>query len=242
MNTQRYEEDLAYIHHVGFSDLARGATPWVIETLRKAGIQNGTVVELGCGSGLLLAVLAEAGYHAIGVDASAPILEIARSVAPAATLIPASLYEMEMPRCSAVVAVGEGLNYVADFDAPPPTADLFARIASALETNGLLIFDVMVRVRDTTGPYRTWASGDDWACLVEVLPDPAHSRLRREITTFRLVEGGYRRGEEEHRVHLFSRSDLIRQLKEAGFRVRVRRSYGSMALGPGRRLFLCRKG
>src|SRR5690242_7955471 len=131
MTAQRYKEDLAYIHHVGFSGLSRGATPWVLETLRKAGIQNGTVVELGCGSGLLLAALAEAGYHAIGVDASAPILEIARSIAPAATLIHASLYEMEMPRCSAVVAVGEGLNYVADFDAPPPpTADLFARIAS----------------------------------------------------------------------------------------------------------------
>jgi hypothetical protein len=149
---------------------------------------------------------------------------------------------MEMPRCSAVLAVGEGLNYVADFDAPPPTADLFARIASALDPNGLLIFDVMIRGRDTTGPYRTWASGPDWACLVEVLPDVIHHRLRREITTFRLVEGGYRRGEEEHRVHLFSRDELIRQLEEAGFRVRVRRSYGSMPLGPGRRLFLCRKG
>lgn len=239
---ERYEEDLAYIHHVGFSGLARGATPWVIETLRKTGIQNGTVVELGCGSGLLLAALVDAGYQAVGVDASASILEIARATAPAATLIHASLYELEMPRCSAVVAMGEGLNYVADFDAPPPTADLFTRIASALEPHGLLIFDVMVRGRDTTGPYRTWASGDDWACLVEVLPEPDLHQLRRKITTFRLADGGYRRGEEEHRVHLFSHGELVQQLEEAGFRVRVRRSYGSMVLGPGRRLFLCRKG
>ncbi|HEX3131340.1 MAG TPA: class I SAM-dependent methyltransferase [Thermoanaerobaculia bacterium] len=239
MSAQRYEEDLAYIHHVGFSGLARGATPWVIETLRKAGLQKGTVVELGCGSGLLLAALTESGYQAVGVDASAPILDIARSTAPAATLLHASLYEVEIPRCATVVAMGEGLNYVGDFDAPPPTADLFARTASALEPNGLLIFDVMVSGRDTTGPYRTWASGDNWACLVEVLPEP--DRLRRKIITFRRVEGGYRRGEEEHRVHLFSRRDLIQQLEAAGFRVRVRRSYGAMALGPGRRLFLCRK-
>lgn len=241
LTVQRYEEDLAYIHHVGFSGLARGATPWVIETLRESGFQSGTVVELGCGSGLLLAALVDAGYHAVGVDASAPILEIAKSTAPAATLIHASLYEVELPRCAAVVAMGEGLNYVADFDAPPPTAALFSRIASALEPNGLLIFDVMIRGRDTTRPYRTWAAGDEWACLVEVFPDPERHQLRREIVTFRLVGGGYRRGEEEHRVHLFSRSDLIQQLKEAGFRVRVRRSYGSMALGPGRRLFVCRK-
>ena len=238
---RRYDEDLAYIHHVGFSNLARGATPWVLEALHKAGIQDGTIVELGCGSGLLLAALADAGYRAVGVDASAPMLEIAKSTAPAATLLHASLYDVEIPRCAAVVAMGEGLNYVADFDAPPPTADLFARIASALEPDGLLIFDVMVGVRDTTGPYRTWASGDDWACLVEVFPDPVHRRLKREITTFRLVDGGYRRGQEEHRVHLFSRGELIQQLEAAGFRVRVRRSYGSTRLGPGRRLFLCRK-
>ena len=242
MSPQSYAEDLAYIHHVGFSDLARGATPWVLETLHKAGIRNGTIVELGCGSGLLLAALASAGYHAVGVDASAPILDIARSTAPAATLIHESLYEVELPRCAAVVAVGEGLNYVTGFDAPPPTADLFTRIASVLDQNGLLIFDAMVRGRDTTGPYRTWASGPDWASLVEVVPDPARHRLRREITTFRLVDGGYRRGHEEHRVHLFSRSELVQQLEEAGFRVRVRRSYGAFALGPGRRLFLCRKG
>lgn len=241
MTAQRYEEDLAYIHHVGFSGLARGATPWVIEKLRKAGIRNGTVVELGCGSGLFLAALTEAGYHAVGVDASAPILDIARSTAPAAALLHASLYDVKLPRCAAVIAMGEGLNYVTDFDAPPPTVDLFTRIASALEPHGLLIFDVMVRGRDTTGPYRTWAAGDDWACLVEVLPEPDLHRLRREIVTFRLVDGGYRRGEEEHRVHLFSRGELIQQLKAAGFRVRVRRSYGSMALGPGRRLFACRK-
>jgi SAM-dependent methyltransferase len=235
----RYEEDLAYIHHVGFSDLARGATPWVLETLCRARIQDGTVVELGCGSGLFLAALSEAGYNAVGVDASAPILDIARTTAPTATLLHASLYEFEVPRCAAVVAMGEGLNYVSDFETPPPTADLFARIASALEPNGLLIFDVMVRGRDTTGPYRTWASGEDWACLVEVFPES--DRLRREIITFRQVGGGYRRGAEEHRVHLFSHGELIQQLEEAGFRVRVRRSYGSMALGPGRRLFVCRK-
>ncbi|MES1245396.1 MAG: methyltransferase domain-containing protein [Acidobacteriota bacterium] len=241
MRPQRYEEDLAYIHHAGFSDLARGSAPWVIETLRGSGLRNGTVVELGCGGGLLLAALTAIGYRAVGVDASAPMLDIARSTAPAATLLHASLYDVELPRCAAVVAVGEGLNYVAGFDDPPPTAALFARIAEALDPNGLLIFDAMVRGRDTTGPYRTWASGPDWAVLAEVFPEPDRHRLRREITTFRLVDGGYRRGHEEHRIHLFPRDGLVRQLAEAGFRVRVRRAYGHFALGPGRRLFVGRK-
>lgn len=240
MSLQRYEEDLAYIHHAGFSDFARRASPWVLATLQKAGIRDGTIVELGCGSGILLAALGEAGYRAVGVDASAAILDIARSTAPAATLIHASLYDVPLPRCAAVIAMGEGLSYVSDFE-PPPAAGLFARIASALDPGGLLLFDVMVRGRETATPYRTWFSGSDWASLVEVVPIPAEHGLSRAITTFRLVHGAYRRGYEEHKVHLFSQSRLVEELEQAGFRVRVSRSYGPVALGPGRRLFLCRK-
>jgi len=60
-SSQDYQEDLAYIHHVGFSNLARRASPWVLEVLRKADIHEGTVVELGCGSGILLSALSAAG-------------------------------------------------------------------------------------------------------------------------------------------------------------------------------------
>jgi len=243
MNAHYYEEDLAYIHHVGFSALAHEASPWIVSKLRRAGIKKGTIVELGCGGGVLLAALTAAGYETLGIDASAPILDIASKTAPAATLVHASLYEVPLPRCAAVIAMGEGLNYVTETDAPPNTPELFARIAAALDSNGLFLFDVITRGRDANRSYRSWAAGPDWACLVETIPEPDGCHLRRAITTFRSVDGSsYRRGHEEHRVYLFSRVQLQSQLKEAGFRVSTAHAYGPVPLAPGRSLFICRRG
>ena len=47
-----YRDDLSYIHHVGFGGLAGGAAPGLIGLLREAGIREGLVVDLGCGSSL----------------------------------------------------------------------------------------------------------------------------------------------------------------------------------------------
>ena len=38
----------------------------------------GTVLEIGCGTGRVLAHLGAAGYEAVGVDVSRPMLEVAR--------------------------------------------------------------------------------------------------------------------------------------------------------------------
>ena len=238
---ERYQEDLAYLHHVGFGDLARQAAPWVLAALRAAGIHEGTVVDLGCGSGLLLSALLDAGYQAVGVDASAAMLDIASSTAPGARLIQTSLYDLPIPPCHAIVAIGEPLNYASGPESEPPIVELLSRAAAALPSGGLLLFDAMIRPRSGVNAYRTWAAGDDWACLAEVVPQPTGRALRRAITTFRFVDGAYRRGAEDHWLHLFQATRLSQQLKHAGFSVRTASAYGKVRLLPGRRLFHCMK-
>src|SRR6186713_1584078 len=106
-----YRDDLSYIHHVGFGGLAGGAAPGLLRLLREAGIQEGLVVDLGCGSGLWARELTEAGYEALGIDSSAAMIELARSVAPLARFVQASLFDAELPRCDAVTALGEPFSY-----------------------------------------------------------------------------------------------------------------------------------
>lgn len=36
-----YDEDLAYVHDVGFGDFARSVAPGVLEILRRAGVTDG---------------------------------------------------------------------------------------------------------------------------------------------------------------------------------------------------------
>ena len=63
-----YGEDQAAIHHREFGDLARTAADLVIDELRRGGLVSGTVVDLGCGSGILARAVSEAGYRVVGVE------------------------------------------------------------------------------------------------------------------------------------------------------------------------------
>ncbi len=51
---------------------------YVISLLKEEKIENGLVLELGCGTGKMTRLLAEAGYDMIGIDYSEEMLEIAR--------------------------------------------------------------------------------------------------------------------------------------------------------------------
>lgn len=237
-----YQEDLAYIHNLGFGELARGAAPVIIQTLRSSGLTQGTVVELGCGSGILLAALSRAGYQVVGIDSSEPMLELARAKAPLADLRCQSLYDAAIPACSAVVSTGEPLNYeTAERSNRQRLPGLANRIFSALPRGGVFLFDLILQLPETVTQYRTWRTGEDWAVLTEGTPVES-DLLARRIITFRKVAGGYRRKEETHFVRLFGREDIKRMLIDAGFSVQIGNGYGETPLPPGRLLFEARKG
>ena len=71
IQTEGYQEDLAYIHDVGFGGFALKSAPGLLEILRRHGVTEGLIVDLGCGSGLWSCELASAGYTVLGVDQSA---------------------------------------------------------------------------------------------------------------------------------------------------------------------------
>src|SRR5215471_19312256 len=80
-----YQEDLAWVHHVGYGQLAERAAPGILALLERAGLARGaSVLDVGCGSGQLAGAVADAGYGVLGVDASPPMVELARSHAPRA--------------------------------------------------------------------------------------------------------------------------------------------------------------
>lgn len=240
-----YGSDLAYIHDAGFLALAEQATPLVVTLLRERGIAGGEIVELGSGSGATAAALAEAGHDVLGIDASRAMVELARSRAPGARFRLGSWTDAEIPRCDAVLAIGEVLGYTgAAKGTKAELRSLFGRVAAALRPGGLFVFDLATPGRVPGGEHSAFRVGPDWAIFYGASEDARGARLVRRITTFRRIGGGatYRRSEEVHRLRLWYPDDVKTMLREARFRVQVRRGYGSESFAPGHRVFIARRG
>lgn len=220
-----YGSDLAHVHDVGFGFWARDAAPFVLARLREAGIEEGLVVDLGCGSGIWAAELLKAGYEVLGVDASAEMLALAQGRASAAELVHASLHEAELPPCAAITAIGECVNY----GGPPSLEPLFQRAWTALEPGGLLVFDAAAPGREPEGHRRARYEGEGWVMRVEAAEDREARTLTRRIA---LVRDG-RSSEELHALRLYEPDEVVDWLEATGFDVIRHPSYGAARSLPG---------
>jgi SAM-dependent methyltransferase len=241
--TDAYREDLAYIHDVGFGHLAKNAAPVLLEALRQSGTDHGLVIDLGCGSGLLAKELSAGGYDVLGIDVSGAMLDIARKRVPTARFRQESILKTQLPPCVAVAAIGECFNYLFDEDnTEQGLYELFGRIHRALHPGGLLLFDAAEPGR-VPGPGAQLAhtEGEDWAVLMSAEEDRTNGLLTRRITTFRKVGELYRRDQENHRLRLVLRSELLEQLGRLGFEVDVLDGYGQLRFSPRHAGFLAHK-
>ncbi|MBZ5597102.1 MAG: class I SAM-dependent methyltransferase [Acidobacteriia bacterium] len=237
-----YQDDLTYIHDVAFTDFIRAAIPGLLRILHHKRITGGLVIDLGCGSGIWARELTRAGYDVLGVDISDAMLKLARKRAPKARFVHSSLFQMKLPPCVAVTAIGECVNY--RFDRTNNRKELsrfFRRLYRALAPGGVFVFDVAEPGRGGSGGPLKSFQGRDWALLLQVKEDRKRRVLTRRMTVFRKIGKLYRRSEEVHRVRLYPRFQIIRQLESAGFKVRVLSSYGRQSFSTGHIAFVAHK-
>jgi SAM-dependent methyltransferase len=241
--TDAYRDDLAHIHDEGFGGFAQAAAPVLVEALKAGGIDQGLVIDLGCGSGILSRAIYQAGYDVLGVDISAAMIALARQRVPRGEFRVQSLLKSELPPAVAVAAVGEAINYLFDPENTRSSlAKLLERIHRALQPGGVFLFDAAEPGRvPGNGLARTYFEGNDWAVLVSSEEDRRRKFLTRRITSFRQVGELYRRDQEVHCQRLLPRSELAAQLRSIGFRVRVLRGYGRLRFGSGHVGLLARK-
>jgi SAM-dependent methyltransferase len=228
-----YREDLAYIHDAGFRDFAMTAAPGLLGILRRHGVREGLIVDLGCGSGRWASALNRAGYQVLGVDQSPSMIKLARGIAPAAQFRVESLLRIQLPACDAVTSMGECLNY--SFDAGNSRSalrQLFRRVYRALRPGGVFVFDVAEPSRlPKQLPRESWREGRDWAVLVSV--DGRGVALHREIVCFRKTGKHFRRSHETHTLRLYQARDLENDLARCGFQTRIIKGYGRFRFPPG---------
>jgi SAM-dependent methyltransferase len=238
-----YKEDLAYIHDVGFSDWATSSAPELLKILNRHHLQEGLIVDLGCGSGLCAREFVNSGYQVLGIDISEAMLKIARKRVPNAEFRGESIFDAQLPTCHAVTAIGECLNYLFDVKNDRPTRfQLFQRIYKALIPGGVFIFDIAEPGQVEPGiPTKSFIEGDHWMVLVEKNEDGDRKILTRRIITFRKVGEYYRRDEEIHAQQLYNAADIAKELEQVGFQVQISRSYGQYTLPKARSALVAHK-
>lgn len=225
-----YDSDLAFIHDSGFGDFARGSAPGLLILLVRSGITDGTILDLGCGSGIWARELADSGYRVVGVDISPAMIQIARRRVPEAEFHVQSFLQFRLPACQAVTAINEVFNYLFDEGNSLRTLRrLFTEVFNVLTPQGLFVFDV-AEPRRWKGPKQGFREGKDWTCLVYYEHDSDKQQLARRIVTYRKTGKTYRRHEETHRQQLYRGTALAGILRDVGFRVRLVRSYGAYRL------------
>lgn len=235
-----YQQDLAYIHDLGFSDLSLKSAPAIIEMLQQNNLAEGLVVDLGCGSGLSAQKFIQANYQVLGIDISPSMIEIARKRVPAAEFRVESLFKTEIPPCLAVTSVGECFNYLFDTDNNLRTlTQLSDRIYQALVPGGLLIFDILEPL--ATGITQGFTEGKDWIVIYEKTADRIQKQLTRRIITLRQRGSYYQRSDEIHHVRLYEATEIVSQLELLGFQVQTQTNYGDFQLAAGHTVIVARK-
>jgi SAM-dependent methyltransferase len=211
----------ARIHHEQFGDLAAAAAARLVRELQAAGRDTGTVVDLGCGSGILARRLVDAGYGVHGVDLSPDMVALARAGVPEATFERAAVLDAHLPPAVAVTAIGEVLNYATDRRAGiEALAAVSRRVHGALEPGGIFLFDVSTpgRLGPERARERVHDRGDWTLCMRAVERDDA--TLERRIAIFtRTAPGTYSRVDEHHVLHLYEPDDVVGAVEQAGFAV-----------------------
>ncbi|HVU90196.1 MAG TPA: class I SAM-dependent methyltransferase [Pirellulales bacterium] len=238
-----YRADLAFIHDAGFGGLAHSAADELLGQLDRAKVTAGTVVELGCGSGILSEKVAQAGFDVVGFDISTAMVALARKRVPKGKFHARSFLGARLPRAVAVVAIGEVFNYLFDVkNSERRLSAFFRRVYDALTPAGLFLFDVAGPGR--AGPAkvtRGFTETGDWTCLYEAAEDPLRRRLTRTITTFRRRGATYRRDHEVHELQLIAPAIVLKQLEQAGFRAGKLNHYAAFKFPAGWTACLARK-
>jgi len=164
------------------------------------------------------------------------MIRLACAKVPEARFRVASLIDARIPRCDAVVAVGEVIAYVTSSRAgsglPVALRRFFRRVHDALRPGGLFVFDFIESADRRTYPVKTYGARG-WAIAVRADVDRAGRILTRRMITVRRLRRRYRSSREVHRVRIYSRRAIAGALRRAGFTATMSRSYGRCRLMAG---------
>lgn len=202
--------------------------------------ERNLVLDLGCGTGTLTELLAEAGYDMIGVDNSSDMLELAMEkrdgLGHETLYLLQDMREMELyGTVGTVVSVCDSLNYVLSEE---ELLQVFVLVENYLHPGGIFIFDfnTVYKYAEVIGDVTIAENREACSFIWENFYYPEEAINEYQVTVFvqegflpgkdgvRESEGGsgrYRKFSETHYQKGYTKEQMRRLLEKAGMKTEL---------------------
>jgi len=196
----------------------------ISDMLSEFGIDEGLVLDLGCGTGTLTELMALKGYDMIGIDSSEDMLAEAMLKMPEdydILYLNQDITEFELyGTVRAVISTCDSLNYICD---PKELAETFKLVNNYLEPDGVFIFDMNAPEKyEEVLADNVFAENRETASFIWENTFDNDSRINEYALTVFIEDeesGLYEKSEEFHYQRAYTREEIVELLNEAGLEI-----------------------
>ena len=194
---------------------------YVTGLLKGHGVKDGLVLDLGCGTGSLTELLADAGYDMIGVDNSEDMLQIAMDKRAESgkdiLYLLQDMREFELyGTVKAVLSICDCINYILEYK---DLVEVFRLVNNYLDPGGVFIFDLntVYKYESVMGDTTIAEDREECSFIWDNFYDEDTKINEYDLSLFiREEEDLYRKYMETHYQRAYTIDEIKKALKEAG--------------------------
>jgi len=192
---------------------------YIGDRLKEYGIEDGLVLDLGCGTGSITEKMAEKGYDMIGIDYSGEMLEIAMEKKEESghdiLYLMQDMREFELyGTVRAIISACDSVNYILDDE---DLEEVFRLVNNYLDPEGIFIFDFNTeyKYKEILGNQTIAEEREECSFIWDNFYDEEEEINEYQLTLFvQEEENLYRKYQEEHFQRAYT-LELIKELIEA---------------------------
>lgn len=218
----------AYTGFAGVYDIFMDNVPYeewagyLWEILREYGIEDGLLLELGCGTGSMTECMAGYGYDMIGVDYSIEMLELAWKKKEKSghdiLYLNQDMREFELyGTVRAVISVCDSVNYILEDGG---LTEMFRLVNNYLDPGGIFLFDFNTeyKYQEVLGVQVIAEDREDCSFIWDNYYDDAERINEYELTLFIREEESelYRKYQETHFQRAYTLEEMRQYIEESG--------------------------
>ena len=194
---------------------------YLIGILKEYGIQDGLILDLGCGTGNMTELLADKGYDMIGVDNAEEMLEIAMEKRMESgndiLYLLQDMREFELyGTVRAVVSICDSVNYITEEE---DLEEVFRLVNNYLDPGGIFVFDfnTLYKYKEILGDRTIAENREDCSFIWENYYYEDERINEYELSLFiREEDNIYRKYDETHFQRAYELDEIIQLVKASG--------------------------